>query len=228
MTWFLSAPFMDQSAQIFSYVTLKAHQQQHRPSDLNTAGDQADAQCFPGHFVMNACAALEVLTEMGRRLCTLCLAVPARLVRYMMQRPHSAPAGLEGTNSFSTIQESIASKEKQNNKYSIEAESYALRSQKQPNFIVNEVAATSIAAEAVAGCKEGAGMEDAQSGHKIQSCSKDSSLSLLLHHSFYMVLILPLTLCRWILIMNFQSCPLPKLIRGSFCQQVSDVCSQQL
>ena len=70
-------------------------------------------------------------------------------------------------------------------------------------------------------------MEDTQSGHKIQSCSKDSSLSLLLHHSFYMVLILPLTLCRWILIMNFQSCPLPKLIRGSFCQQVSDVCSQR-
>lgn len=95
-------------------MALKAHWQEHRPSDLNAAGDQADVQHFPGRFVVNTYTALEVLTEVGRRLCTLCLAVLARLVRYTMQRLHSAPAGLEGTNSFSTIQESVVTNEKQN------------------------------------------------------------------------------------------------------------------
>lgn len=39
-----------------------------------------------------------------------------------------------------------------------------LSTREQPNFTVNEVAAASIAAEAVDGCKEGASMEDTQSG----------------------------------------------------------------
>lgn len=97
-------------------MALKVHWQEHRPSDLNTAGVRADVQCFPGRFVVNAYAALEILTEVGRRLCTLCLAVLAQLVRYTMQVPYSAPAGLEGTNSFSATQESIVAKEKQNDK----------------------------------------------------------------------------------------------------------------
>lgn len=68
---------------------------------------------------------------------------------------------------------------------------------------MNENAAVSISAEAAEGCKEGAGKEDAQSGNKIQSCNKDSSFTLFLRHSFYMVVILLLSLCRWMLIMNF-------------------------
>lgn len=68
---------------------------------------------------------------------------------------------------------------------------------------MNENAAVSIPAEAAEGCKEEAGKGDAQSGNKIQSCNKDSNLTLLLHPTFFMVVILPLTLCRWILIINF-------------------------
>lgn len=68
---------------------------------------------------------------------------------------------------------------------------------------MNENAAVLISAEAAEECKEGAGKEVAQSGNKIQSCNQDSSFTLVLHHSFYMVIILLLSLCRWILIMNF-------------------------
>lgn len=59
---------------------------------------------------------------------------------------------------------------------------------------MNENAAVSIPAEAAEGCKEGASKETAQSGNKIQLCNKDSSLTLLLHLTFFMVVILPLTL----------------------------------
>lgn len=90
---------------ILSYGALKAHQQEHRPSDLNTAGDQADAHGFPGGFVVNLYTALEVLAEMGSRLFTQFLGVPARLMCYEMQRPHTAPVGLEGRSRFSTTQE---------------------------------------------------------------------------------------------------------------------------
>lgn len=49
---------------------------------------------------------------------------------------------------------------------------------------MNENTAVSIPREAAEGCKKGAGKEDAQSDNKIHSCNKDSSLTLLLHHSF--------------------------------------------
>lgn len=92
---------------IFSCVALKAHQRGHGPSDLNTAEDQADVHGSPDGFVVNLYTALELLTEMGRRLFTLFLVVPARLMGYKMQKPHAVPAGLEGTCIFNIIQEKM-------------------------------------------------------------------------------------------------------------------------
>lgn len=54
---------------------------------------------------MNLYTALESLTEMGSRLFTLFLVVPAKLMSCKMQRPLTAPAGLEGRTRFSIIQE---------------------------------------------------------------------------------------------------------------------------
>lgn len=88
---------------IFSCVALKAHQQGHRPSDLNTTGEHG----FPGSFLVNLYTAPELLTEMGRRLFTLFLVVPARLMSCKIQRPHTGPAGLEGRSRSSIIQEKI-------------------------------------------------------------------------------------------------------------------------
>lgn len=54
---------------------------------------------------MNLYTALELLTEMGRRLFTLFLVIPARLMNYKIQKPHAVPAGLEVICIVSIIQE---------------------------------------------------------------------------------------------------------------------------
>lgn len=89
----------------FSCVGLKAHQQGHRPSGLNTAGDHGDVLGFPGSFLVNLYTVLQLLTEMGRRIFTLLLVVPARPMSCKMQRPHTALAGLEDRSRSSIIQE---------------------------------------------------------------------------------------------------------------------------